>query len=247
MNALILRFDAPLMSFGGVMVDQHGPTDRFPGLAMLTGLFANALGYQHGDFELLQALQARIRYAARWDLEPEPVVDYHTVDLGQPKMKGYAEGKEPLGWTTRGKPEGRGKGDATKETHIRYRHYWANGIMTLAVALEGDDVPNLDDLEHALHRPARPLFLGRKTCLPAAPILLTKIQATDLLEALCHHPIHPRAIKSDQKSLSACWPANIPGGTQAHIISRYDQREWCNQIHAGRREHHEGRIGRPAL
>jgi CRISPR-associated Cas5-like protein len=37
MDILLLRFDAPLMSFGGVMVDQHGPTDRFPGLAMLTG------------------------------------------------------------------------------------------------------------------------------------------------------------------------------------------------------------------
>ena len=43
MRALVLRFDAPLMSFGGVMVDQHGVIDRFPGTAMLTGLLANAL------------------------------------------------------------------------------------------------------------------------------------------------------------------------------------------------------------
>ena len=240
MNALILRFDAPLMSFGGVMVDQHGPTDRFPGLAMLTGLFANALGYRHGDFERLQALQARICYAARWDLEPEHLIDYHTVDLGQEKMC------HP-GWTTRGEAEHRAGGSSAKfGTHQRYRHYWTNGIMTLAVTLDGEEAPNLDELEAALHHPARPLFIGRKTCLPAAPILLAAVQASDLLEVLCHYPIHPRAAKNGEESLSACWPADTPGGLHARIISRYDQREWCNQIHAGRREYHEGRIGRPA-
>ncbi|MCU7904951.1 MAG: type I-E CRISPR-associated protein Cas5/CasD [Candidatus Thiodiazotropha sp. (ex Epidulcina cf. delphinae)] len=246
MDILILRFDAPLMSFGGVMVDQHGPIDRFPGLAMLTGLPANALGYRHDDFDRLQALQARIRYAARWDVEPKHIIDYHTVDLGQPKMKGYAEGKKPWGWTTRGSPDGRGDGGATKETHIRYRHYWANGVMTLAVTLEEEGAPTLDELEAALRHPARPLFLGRKTCLPAAPVLLARVQATHVLDALCTHPVHPRTKENPGETLAACWPADIPGGVHARIVSRYDQREWRNQIHAGRREHHEGRIGRPA-
>lgn len=97
MDILLLRFDAPLMSFGTVMVDQHGPIDRFPGLSLLAGLFGNALGYRHGDGPALDALQSRIEYAARWDIEPQPLLDYHTVDLGQPKMA------EP-GWTTRGNP-----------------------------------------------------------------------------------------------------------------------------------------------
>jgi len=48
MKALVLRLDAPMMSFGGVMVDQHGVIDRFPGVALLTGLIANALGWHHG-------------------------------------------------------------------------------------------------------------------------------------------------------------------------------------------------------
>ncbi len=235
-----MRFDAPLMSFGGVMVDQHGPTDRFPGLAMLTGLLGNALGYRHGDFDRLQALQGRIEFAARWDLEPKHLVDYHTVDLGQEKMR------HP-GWTTRRVAEHRAGGAGAKfGTHQRYRHYWANGVMTLTLTLEGDGPPTLDDLESALHRPARPLFLGRKSCLPAAPVLLERVQATNLLDALCRCPLHPRAVQNGQESLAACWPAGIPGGEQARIVSRYDRREWRNQIHAGRRDHHEGRIGRPA-
>jgi CRISPR system Cascade subunit CasD len=239
MDMLLLRFDAPLMSFGGVMVDQHGPTDRFPGLAMLTGLLANALGYRHGDFERLQALQARIHFAARWDLEPEHIIDYHTVDLGQEKMR-YP------GWTTRGEPEHRAGGaDAKFGTHIRYRHYWANGIMTLALTLEGVGAPNLDELEATLRQPARPLFLGRKTCLPAAPLLLERVQAANVLEALCHCPIHPRAAGSGNEALAACWPVDIPGGVHARIVSRHDQRDWRNQIHTGRRDHQEGRIERP--
>lgn len=239
MDALILRFDAPLMSFGGVMVDQHGPTDRFPGLAMLTGLFANALGYRHGDFDRLQALQVRIRYAARWDLEPEHIIDYHTVDLGQDKMR-YP------GWTTHGKTEHRAGGSAKFGTHQRYRHYWANGIMTLAVILDREDDPSLDELEAALRQPARPLFLGRKSCLPAAPVLLARVQAANVLDALCGHPAHPRIAENGEETLAACWPADIPGGVHARMIGRYDQREWCNQSHTGRRDHHEGRIERPA-
>jgi len=249
MDALILRFDAPLMSFGGVMVDQHGPTDRFPGVAMLTGLLANALGYRHGEFDRLQALQGRIRYAARWDLEPEPVVDYHTVDLGQPKMIGYADknkrGDPKGGWTTRGHVEWRDGGDAREGTHQRYRHYWANGVMTLALTLAGEGDPNLDELETALRQPARPLFLGRKTCLPAAPVLLARIQAANVLDALCGAPAHPRMTATGE-TLAACWPADITGGIHARTVSRYDQRTWRNQIHAGRREQHEGRIGRPS-
>ena len=30
MEIMMLRFDAPLMSFGGVMVDQHGPHRPLP-------------------------------------------------------------------------------------------------------------------------------------------------------------------------------------------------------------------------
>ena len=41
---LLLRLEAPLMSFGSVLVDKRGPTDRHPGTALITGLLANALG-----------------------------------------------------------------------------------------------------------------------------------------------------------------------------------------------------------
>ena len=41
----MVRLESPLMAFGGETVDHFGVTRRFPALSMLTGLFANALGW----------------------------------------------------------------------------------------------------------------------------------------------------------------------------------------------------------
>jgi CRISPR system Cascade subunit CasD len=56
---LVLRLEAPLMAFGGPIVDQIGPTRSFPGQAQITGLLGNALGYHHHDADALEALQRR--------------------------------------------------------------------------------------------------------------------------------------------------------------------------------------------
>ncbi len=56
MDVLRLRFDAPLMSFGDVIMDRHNVMDRFPRLSLLTGLLGNALGCRHGGAATLEAL-----------------------------------------------------------------------------------------------------------------------------------------------------------------------------------------------
>ncbi len=231
MEVLLLRLDAPLMSFGDVIVDQHNVTDRFPRLSLLTGLFANALGYAHGDAAALEALQARIEFAARWDVEPVALMDYHTVDLGEPKMAGE-------GWTTRGVPEGRAGGNAATGTHQRYRHYWANGVMTVAVTLLEPGPPTIETLAAALREPARPLFLGRKTCLPATPLLRGVQEAADVLTALRATP--PASRRGRETALSACWPVHLGVDLPSRVVTVYDRRDWRNQIHTGRRLRREG-------
>jgi CRISPR system Cascade subunit CasD len=237
MEILILRFDAPLMSFGGVMVDQHGPSERFPGLSMLVGLLGNALGLTHADAEALTALQDRLEYAARWDVAPVALIDYHTVDLGQEKMR------DP-GWTTRGRPEHRAGGAAARfGTHERYRHYWANGVMTVALTLLCEGNPDTGALAEALHQPARPLFLGRKTCLPATAVLLDKLEAPDVLVALRQVPRTPRLGRPDpDPGMEACWPAHLGLRGQAQEVAVYDRRDWQNQTVAGRRLQAQGRL-----
>lgn len=236
MDGLILRLDAPLMSFGGVRVDQHNVTDRFPGLSMLTGLLANALGWTHGEADRLNRLQARVVTAARWDAAPETLIDYHTVDLGSPKMR-------EAGWTTRGVPEHREGGAAAKfGTHQRYRHYLVNGLATVVLALIDDAPPDLDDLERALQRPARPLFLGRKTCLPSVPILAGRVSGADVLDMLRKTPRAGCPVRQCSTPASARWPAGLSDEPPDRVRRVYDLRDWRNQWHAGSRLVAEGLI-----
>ena len=159
-DAIILRFDAPLISFGGVVIDNHGVTRMFPARSMLAGMLGNALGLDHREAATLQALQCRISFAVRCDVPGKVVRDYQTVDLSQPFLA--------RGWTTRGAPQGRAGAEATRTgTHIRYRDYIADAVYTVALVLDppGDD-PDTARLEAALVAPSRPLFIGRKPCLP---------------------------------------------------------------------------------
>ena len=78
LDVLLLRFDAPMMSFGGVRVDELNPTEDAPGTSLLAGICGNALGYDHRDHDLLERLQARLRHASRRDRTGRPVVDYRT-------------------------------------------------------------------------------------------------------------------------------------------------------------------------
>jgi CRISPR system Cascade subunit CasD len=237
---LVLRLDAPLMSFGGIAVDQHGVTEPFPTLSMLTGLLGNALGFDHRDAAQLGRLQDRLRYAARRDRRGEALVDFQTVDLGQDFMR--------HGWTTRGRAAQRAGGSAKTGTHIRRRHYWADALFTVVLELSpAAEEPQLDALAQALQRPARPLFLGRKPCLPSGPLLVGRVQADHLRGALGLAPA-PAGERSrpEDGGFSAWWPRldgePEPAPESGRALAVSDHRDWSNQVHTGRRFVWHGRL-----
>lgn len=243
-EALLLRLEAPLMSFGGVAVDETRRTLEHPGRAMLTGLLANALGWLRSDFDALQSLQERLDFAVRRDRQGSLLNDFHTVDLGQDFMK--------QGWTTRGATEGRNTSDASKGTHIRHRHFLADAAYTVAIGVDPpDESPTLDELERALWRPARPLFLGRKTCLPARPLVddptsgSNRVRADSLVEALTDVPSW--ADRSETDSPSLWWfqttiPKDHPAIRHDRQFPITDDRVWSIQKHTGRRFMEEGAL-----
>ncbi len=234
---LALRFEAPLMSFGGVTVDENNVTDPSPGKSLLTGLLGNALGWRHRDADRLSRLQERLRMAVRRDRRGKPLVDYQTVDLGQDFMR--------QGWTTRGVPEGREGGSAKTGTHIRFRHYWADAVFTVVFTLEPEsDAPAIADCASALAEPERPLFLGRKACLPAVPVVLATVRAASLRAALSQIAPAPRHEPEDG-GYAAWWPCEgepAPPAGRGLQVPVTDERDWSNQIHAGRRFVWQGRI-----
>lgn len=222
---LLLRLDAPLMSFGGVMVDNYGVTDTHPGASLLTGLLGNALGYEHRDGPLLDALQRRLVFGSRIDRPGERMQDFQTVSLGQDHLVG-------AGWTTRGAPEPRAGGN-NEGTHIRYRDFIADAVVTVALELApAEESPTLAELDRALRHPARPLFIGRKPCLPSSPLSMGLVEATTLLEALRQAPWRDPA---ERPKVVDVWLPETHARDAASVHIVRDRRDWLNQIHGGRR------------
>jgi CRISPR system Cascade subunit CasD len=239
MRVIVLRFDAPLVSFGAPAIDQNGVVQMFPALSMFTGLVANALGWDHRDIDKLEDLQERLRYAARVDRRGEALLDYQTVDLGQQWMVA-----ETAGWTTRGRIAER-TGASGTETHQRYRHYRADSLHTAALTLVSGGPPSLDDVAAALREPMRPLFIGRKCCLPAAPLLLDIVEAPSLVRVLASTP---RARRSDDGLLPASWwdGEDAEGSCgDSRVVPVSDERDWKNRVHVGRRLMREGHVDPP--
>lgn len=225
---LLIRLQAPLIAFGGETIDNFGVIRDFPALSMMTGLMANALGWDRGDDTLHNRLQERMVMGARLDADGERLVDFQTAQL-------QANDK---GWTTRGVAEERAGGAGTYAgPHLRYRHYHADMNVLVALRLESADAsPTLDELAAALDKPARPLFVGRKNCLPTGRLVAGWVEADNILEAL------QKAPRSFLSEVRAQWPDGegcLPD-QQDRTLDVCDERNWTSGVHGGWRPVREG-------
>lgn len=227
---LVVRLEAPLMAFGGVAVDQVGPTRDFPSVSMLTGLFANALGLHWSDRAAHQALQNRLIFGARREREPAAagiVTDTQNAHLG----------KADKGWTTFGAPEGR-SGATYDAPHRRTRDYLADQTVRVVARLDqADESPTLERLADALDRPARPLFIGRKPCLPTCHLMDGWVEGETVYAALATLP--------GTASFRALWPGGEgpeSGDAVEWVTDRADLRNWRTGLHGGARRVVEGRV-----
>lgn len=206
------------MSFGATAVDANGVIQRWPAVSLLTGICANALGYRRTESDRLNRLQSRLRWAVRIDREGEVLTDFQTAQLA----------KGDRGWTTWGVPEGRDGGAQTYESpHLRYRDYAADASVLVALRLEPpDEDPSLEQLRAALQRPARALFIGRKSCPPAVPFLAGDCLGENAVEALNPPPgpAGPRTVFFTEGE------AAIPCVAR-HRVS--DRRQFDVDVHAG--------------
>lgn len=232
-TVLIVRFDAPLMSFGAPSVDQNRKVQSHPALSMITGLFGNALGLDHSESDRLSALQSSLRYASRQDREGTVIEDYQTTDLSQDHMS------DDRAWTTSGKPMSR-TGSVATSTHVSTREYLADAVYTLAVGVE--DPPEWatpDSLATALEKPARPLFIGRKSCPPAHPLLVDRLQPSSLLTALSETRLPPRADDRERYPVRTLLPrqqdsSDAPSSfTETMRRPTSGRKDWDNHVHTG--------------
>jgi CRISPR system Cascade subunit CasD len=154
--SLVLRLAGPLQSWGSASQFNRRETAGEPTKGGITGLLAAAQGRRRSDpIEDLLAL----RLAVRTDQAGTLLRDYHTVSdyRGVPLPSAAVNTKGVQ------KPAG------DKHTHVTQRYYLQDAVFVAAVAGPRD---LLGDLADALRRPAFPLALGRRSCVPALPLLL---------------------------------------------------------------------------
>lgn len=217
------------MAFGGETIDNLGVIRDFPARSMLTGLIANALGWRREEATAHDRLQARLVFGARLDRPGSRFTEFQTAEL--------RKGDE--GWTTYGRPEGRAGGEGTyKGQHLRYRDHLADAAVAVALRLEPAlEAPTLDDVANALMRPMRLLFLGRKPCMPVAPLLAGRVEAPDILTAL-------KSVKPLEGNvpMRVQWPVGegeLPGSRRLDLC---DERNWISGVHGGWRPVFQGSL-----
>jgi len=242
MKIILLQLRAPVMSFGGPVVDSVGRTYRIPKLSMITGLIGNALGIDKAEFGRLEALQRQVQYGIRVDSEGEVVRDFQIADLGQEKMlSGNA-------WTTKGRTQPR-TGSVKEGKVIQRKKYLADAQYTVAVYLgqegstarsratgekaeereaeDGGEEHNgftTEEVEEALQYPARTLYIGRKTCIPSAPIYGGSIQAKSVESALAADGSYDGWVPMSPEDFE---------DPSVEILRMDGRKDWRNNTHTG--------------
>lgn len=180
-NTIFLRLEGPLQAWGDTSKFVIRRTMDAPTKSGVLGLLCNAMGLSRQEARKrlpeLNALVMGVRIdrpGIRW-------WDYHTVGAG-------------TGMTT----AAGGLKTGAKGTLITRREYLADA--SFLVALQGD-AELIQKVQDAFSEPKRPVYLGRKACLPSFPVLVkpgdgeswaNPAHYADLTTALSGVPWFPR-------------------------------------------------------
>jgi CRISPR system Cascade subunit CasD len=197
-STLLLRLDGPMQAWS-IAEFSDRPTMPFPTKSGIVGLLANAYGRARTDpIDDLAALTT----AVRADEAGRPLTDFQTA------------GRD--GWRS-------ADGVLHKDTYkTRRKGYLADAVFT--VALTGSDEV-IERSAAAAERPARSLFLGRRCCPPAMPVLIGVSTAAGL-DALRtvpyqgHRPVPPRrfmvAYDAERGEVWDDFPATFTAADREH-------------------------------
>lgn len=175
MEFLVFRLQAPLSSWGDTAVGEYRGTYEHPGESALIGLVGAALGIRREDEAAHTALQQGYGLAVGVQSSGKLLRDYHTAQVpGRAALKGRPH-------ATRRDELGAPKDDLN--TILSTRDYRQEAASLIAIQPTSDAPYALEVLADALRKPQFVLYLGRKSCPPAAPLHPLVIAADSALAA----------------------------------------------------------------
>lgn len=171
---LALRLEGPLQSWGFDSQYNRRNTGLMPTKSAVAGICCAALGYQRGSeqeqmflgvFQSVKMIAISIpRNCSKKALAVQRFQDYHTVGGGYDPNQANERGSITVS-AEDGKPRAKNGQSLAVLTHRQYLTDAAFGVL-----LEGDSTL-LKQVAAALKNPVWGIFLGRKTCIPTAPVL----------------------------------------------------------------------------
>ena len=156
MKLIKFTLSAPMQSWGEDSRWDYRATAAMPTKSAIIGLLGCSLGYPRGD-ERLNQLDEKLCIAVRADQPGRVMTDYHTV-----------QGTNGIFLNAEGKPRTGGS------TIITPKQYLQDARFT--VYLWGDE-ETLNACYHAMNHPRWAVCLGRKSCVPAVPVVPEWIEA----------------------------------------------------------------------
>jgi CRISPR system Cascade subunit CasD len=170
-KGVVLLLTGPMQSWGERAAFSERDTLSHPTRSGIIGMIAAALGHTK-DVDLGWAHGLKVQVRA--DQPGYVMTDFHMVGGGYKPGTGMVTAD---GTPRKGK-DGRPSGTITK------RHYLADA--SFVVTVHHPDADLIDQITSALNAPRWPIFLGRKSCPPAHPVVLgtTTAAAVSVLSAL---------------------------------------------------------------
>lgn len=182
MDFLVFQLKAPLAAWGDTAVGEFRPTVDYPGQSALLGLLAAALGLRRDQADAHRQLAEHYGFAVGVQSGGKLLRDYHTAQVaGQAALK-----KRPH--FTRKDELAIPKQDL--HTVLSTRDYRQDAACLVAVQALSTDAAapySLEQLAAALRTPRYTLYLGRKSCPPAAPLFPQVVNADSALAAMEHY------------------------------------------------------------
>ncbi|MFT3666794.1 type I-E CRISPR-associated protein Cas5/CasD [Piscinibacter sp.] len=173
---LIFQLLGPFAAWGEPAVGEFRGTAELPSQSALLGLLGAALGLQREDEAAHTALREGYGFATALLAEGSLLRDYHTAQV-------------PPRAALKGRPQATRRQELTVPrpelgTILSNRDYRQNGIWLVALQAREAAPHQLDELAAALRQPRYVLYLGRKSCPPAAPLWPQVVNAESVLAAM---------------------------------------------------------------
>ena len=222
MEFLVFQLQAPLSSWGDTAVGEYRGSYEHPGESALIGLLGAALGIRREDEAAHAALRQGYGFAVGVQSGGKLLRDYHTAQVpGRAALKGrpHATRRDELGVP---KDE--------LNTILSTRDYRQEAASLIAVQPRNDVPYSLEALATALRKPRFVLYLGRKSCPPAAPLYPQIIKADSALAAFNDYRVRLEAQRDANKDrrgrvpleaigelIRLVWGDGVEAGTPADL------------------------------